>query len=141
MGENKRLHRKRVLVAEVEFFIADDLAHDLTAQGAEIVGPVGAVEQVLRLLNGERRIDGAVLDIKLREAMLHPIANELLRRNVPFVFATGYDAATIPARFAGVPRCQKPIDGEKLAEAAALALDRPPPGADLRFTRVRQAGP
>ena len=125
MGEDRRLHGERVLVVEDEFFIADDLARDLTAQGAEIVGPVGTAQQAMRLLDGGRRIDGAVLDIKLRDEMIYPIADELRRRRVPVVFATGYDAAIIPARFADVPCCQKPVDGEKVVQALARALDRP----------------
>jgi len=33
---------------------------------------------------------------------------------VPFVFATGYEASTIPAKFRSVPICDKPVDMRKL---------------------------
>lgn len=129
MGENLRLRGKRVLVVEDEFFIADDLARDFAAMGAEIVGPVGTVEQAMRVLHDELCIDGAVLDIKLGATMAYPVADELLARNVPVVFATGYDADVVPRRFIGVPRCLKPTRSEQVAAALFRTFDGTSPGA------------
>jgi CheY-like chemotaxis protein len=128
MGEDLRLRGRRVLVVEDEFFIADDLARDFAAMGAEIVGPVGTIDQAMRLLHDELCIDGAVVDIKLGAMMAFPIADELLARNVPVVFATGYDADVLPRRFVGVPRYLKPTRSEQVAAALAKALDRTPSG-------------
>ena len=129
MGDDLRLSGKRVLVVEDEFFIADELARDFAAMGAEIIGPVGTVERAMRLLHDELCIDGAVLDIKLGAAMAYPVADELLARNVPVVFATGYDADVLPRRFVDVPRCVKPAGSEQVATALLTTLDRTPPGA------------
>jgi hypothetical protein len=49
--------------------------------------------------------------------MTYPIADALLAQGVPFVFATGYDKASIPARYADAPRCEKPVDVRRIAAA------------------------
>ena len=52
------------------------------------------------------------------------IADALERSGVPFVFATGYDADSIPERYANVPRCYKPIDADAVAQALGRQLPR-----------------
>lgn len=56
-----------------------------------------------------------MLDINLRGEMVYPIAEILKEGRVPFVFATGYGASSIPAAFADVPRWEKPFDEHALA--------------------------
>ena len=142
MGKDLRLRGRRVLVVEDEFFIADELARDLAAMGAEIVGPAGTVEQAMRLLNDDCCIDGAVLDIKLGAMMAYPVADELLARNVPVVFATGFDADILPRRFIGVPRYLKPTRSEQVAAALLETSDGPPkPARPTRRPRPRTMAP
>jgi CheY-like chemotaxis protein len=88
----------RLLVVEDDFFIADDLARDLRASGAEVVGPVSNVDSALKLLGATAQLDGAVLDINLQGELAFAVADQLLERKVAFVFATGYDADPIPHR-------------------------------------------
>lgn len=111
------LSGRRVLVVEDDYLIAQDIVRRFRAAGAEIVGPAPTVEQALTLVAGTERLDGAVLDINLREEMAYPVADALLARGVPLVFATGYDAGTIPARYADVPCCEKPTPPERVAKA------------------------
>ena len=61
----KPLRGLRILVAEDEYLLAEDLAPWLAGAGATVLGPVGTVEDAIRLLGAERRIDGAALDIDL----------------------------------------------------------------------------
>ena len=61
------------------------------------------------------RLDGAVLDINLRDQRVYPVADALAARGVPFVFLTGYDAWVIPDAHVGVPRCEKPVSSALLA--------------------------
>ena len=124
MAEDTLVRGKRLLVVEDEFFIADGLARDFAAMGADIVGPVPTLEQAMDLLDREPCIDGAVLDIQLRNAASYDIADELLRRGVPVVFVTGYDAAVIPTRYVDVIRCVKPVSSEKVAQALTRTFDR-----------------
>lgn len=107
----------RILVVEDEYFVAADLAHALTGAGAEVVGPVPTDGEALALLDSGAQVDGAVLDINLRGELVYPLADVLIEREVPFVFATGYGADALPRRFSRIPRWEKPFDYRALAEA------------------------
>ncbi|MGF7152204.1 DNA-binding response OmpR family regulator [Sphingomonas zeicaulis] len=97
---------KRVLIVEDEYYIACDLAHAFGEAGAEVVGPVSSLGQAVAV--GAAPLDLAILDINLAGEMVYPLADQLLARSVPIAFATGYDASAIPARYANVPRFEKP---------------------------------
>ena len=107
----------RVLLVEDEYYIADDLAQRLSAHGAILLGPVTTVEKALAMVQSEERIDAAVLDINLRGEMIYPVAERLIARGVPVVFASGYDQLVIPERFAGIPHFEKPVRLEDLRRA------------------------
>ena len=109
------LRGRRILVVEDEYMVAADLARALEDRGVDVIGPVGSIEDALELLGAEDRIDGAVLDINLRGERAYPIADALRERKVPFIFATGYDAWSIPAAYAEEPRIEKPVDTRALA--------------------------
>jgi ActR/RegA family two-component response regulator len=112
----------RLLIVEDDYLIAVDLSRSLESRGAEIVGPAGSVEGALRLIEAEgNRLDGAVLDINLRDERVYPVADALAARGVPFVFLTGYDAQVIPDTYAGVPRSEKPVSTALLARTLLKA--------------------
>ena len=101
------LSGRRVLVVEDEFFLADDLAQAVAQLGAE---------EALALLAAAGKVDLAVLDINLEDEAVFPVADVLAEQGVPFLFATGYDQASIPARYQHVPRWEKPFDPQSLAQ-------------------------
>lgn len=107
-------------MVEDEYFIADDLAQALEEAGAAVIGPVSTSDEAFALLERERP-DLAILDINLKGEVSFAVADELARRELPFVFATGYDSGAIPDRHAQRPRWQKPF---RVAEMLA-ALGRP----------------
>jgi two-component SAPR family response regulator len=111
------LKGRRVLIVEDDYFMAEELRAELQRAGAEVVGPVGRVSEALDLVERDKPIHGAVLDINLAGEMVFDVADALRARNVPFVFATGYDAETIPAAYATVTRCEKPIDLAMIGKA------------------------
>jgi ActR/RegA family two-component response regulator len=116
------LRGRRLLVVEDEYLIAAALERALEDRGAEVVGPAGSVENALRLVEAEGdRLDGAVLDINLRDERVYPVADVLAARGVPFVFLTGYDAQVIPDTYAGVPRSEKPVSTALLARTLLKA--------------------
>lgn len=121
-GTAPSLSGRRILVVEDEYFLADDMAEALRALGAAVVGPVSEVEQALRLISEDRDISGAVLDINLHGELIYPMARELRRREIPFVFATGYDKAAIASEYDDVPRWEKPFDPAALAKALCGVL-------------------
>ncbi|ACL60538.1 response regulator [Methylobacterium nodulans] len=110
----------RVLVVEDEYLIGDDLDKLLTAAGAIVIGPVARLDQAMdRVIRDGFEV--VVLDINLRDEMAFPIADELKRQNVPFIFATGYDQGAIPELFADVKRWEKPFHMRDLvADIAGL---------------------
>jgi CheY-like chemotaxis protein len=107
---------KKVLIVEDEYFLADETRRKLEDIGAVVVGPVGTVKAALELLETEQ-IDAAILDIHLIDEHVFPVAEELERRDIPFVFATGYDPSILPAKFTGFALCEKPTELGDIAEA------------------------
>ena len=117
----------RILVVEDEYVLADELRTELTEAGGIVLGPVATVEDSLDLIRAEPHIDGAILDVNLRGESAYPAADLLAERNVPFVFATGYDASAIPSRFTEIVRCEKPVSIRKIAQALGriVGSDKP----------------
>lgn len=112
----------RILVVEDEYLLADELAMVLADEGATVIGPVPTVADALALMDAQAVLEGAVLDLNLGGESAFPIADALIRRGVPVVFTTGYDAGAIPDRFAQVPRCEKPIQTGKVTAALGRAI-------------------
>ncbi len=121
----RALAERRVLIVEDEYFLADDMAQALAGLGAEVVGPVPTEDKALALITGNEPLDLAVLDINLKGKTVFPVAEALRARGVPFVFATGYAAVSVPAEFRNVPRWEKPFDPEDLAEALSGMITTP----------------
>ncbi len=113
------LRDRSVLLVEDEYLVAMDLSHSLERAGATVIGPVGSVEEALKLVEEAADIDIAIVDIRLQDADAFPVADALEDRNIPFVFATGYDRNVVPQRFTHVPWCPKPLDLQVLATALA----------------------
>lgn len=111
---------RRVLIVEDEYLIAIDLALGLSDLGADIVGPAGSVAEALELVDSVgAELDGAVLDVNLRDEKVYPVADALAALGVRFVFASGYDAELMPPAYTDVPRCPKPIDKSMIARFLA----------------------
>lgn len=106
----------RVLVVEDNYFIATELKWDLTTCGAEVIGPVGQLENAV-MIAAESDFDVACIDIGLADGQTYAVARTIQRRNLPFIFVTGYSAETIPTQFAHVHRFQKPSDFPAVAGA------------------------
>jgi DNA-binding response OmpR family regulator len=125
-GATRRLVGKRILVVEDDFVIARLVADVLGDHGANVVGPVGRLPRALALIDHEP-IDAAVLDINLAGTMVFPLASELNRRNVPFLFATGYaDRVTYPPDLQDTTEVRKPYSKTQLLEALERLLRQRP---------------
>lgn len=111
-----------ILVAEDEYLLADELRTELLEAGAVVIGPAATLADAIALLQDAPRVDGAVLDLNLGGEMAYPLADLLLGRNAPFIFTTGYDATAIPARFSSAPRCEKPVDMKRVAQAIGRVI-------------------
>ena len=113
---------RRVLIVEDEYFLADDLSQAVVQLKAEVLGPVATCEDAFDLLSTGERIDLAVLDINLQGESVFPVADTLIEQGVPFLFATGYNQAAIPAQYQQVLRWEKPFAPEALAQALSIIM-------------------
>ncbi|MBR0760710.1 response regulator [Bradyrhizobium japonicum] len=119
MSSTGKLHGCRVLVIEDEYFLANDIEEALKSHGARIIGPYAELEAACRRAEQDH-FDVAVVDVNLRNKKAWPVADELVRQGIPFIFCTGYNATVIPERFADVSVWQKPIDVLKIVEDIEL---------------------
>lgn len=107
------LKDSRVLIVEDQYLIAADLSRAVKTLGAQIIGPVASIEAA-RAEMAENQVDIVFLDINLNDEMAFPLADELERGGIPFIFATGHDWAIIPERFKSKPRLEKPFTVQSL---------------------------
>lgn len=115
----------RILIVEDDNLIASQLASNLTAEGVLVAGPSATVETAMAELEDTPAIAGAVLDIKLGNEFVFPVADELERRAIPFVFATGSDREIIPERHAHKIVLHKPIAESSVLSALSQASRSP----------------
>ena len=117
---------KRILLVEDQLLIAMDLERILGGLGAGGIDTAASVTEALRRLETASP-DLAILDVNLGDETSALIADELVRRGIPFAFATGYgDRSLIPERFAAAPVIRKPFDARMVVGQVAELLRGPP---------------
>lgn len=117
---------RRLLVAEDNVLVALSLEVMLDDLGYQIVGPAHTLDEAMDLVqrhdSGET-VDAALLDIDLHGEKVFPVADALLCRGVPVVFATGFEHdAFRESRYTDVPVMLKPYDAAKVADALRIAV-------------------
>ena len=118
---NKRdLSNRKVLVVEDEMMIAMLIEDMLDEFGCKLVGPATSVPRALELIDKEP-VEAAILDLNLDGKDTYAIADLLRRKDVPFVFATGYGSAGLREGYADRPVLQKPFQASEL-ETALVAI-------------------
>ncbi|MEQ1809982.1 MAG: HWE histidine kinase domain-containing protein [Terricaulis sp.] len=112
----------KVLLLEDQLVIALDAESMLQSCGVGGVDTTSTASEALRTLVATTP-DIAVLDVNLGSGNSFPVAEELRRRKIPFIFATGYgDHTIIPKSMADIPVVRKPYDPDALAATMARAL-------------------
>jgi CheY-like chemotaxis protein len=110
MNVERSMDPMSILVVDDEAMIAMFLEDMLVDLGCRVVGPAGAVAAAMALIDTDGHIlDGALLDVNLRGELVYPVADALARRDVPFVFVTGYPEHGIDTRYSGVTHLGKPF--------------------------------
>jgi CheY-like chemotaxis protein len=112
---------KRILVVEDELMIRMLLEGMLTDLGHTVAAEAGGIAEALALAK-EGDFDVAVLDVNLNNQPITPVAEVLVQRGVPFVFASGYGQRGVPEPYRNNPTLQKPFQVEALALAIDAAL-------------------
>ena len=98
----------------------------LQGLGCEIVGPVATIEKALKLAQGGA-FDAAILDVTIRGGKVYPVAEQLLARGIPFVFATGYAKNRLLDDYQTFPVLQKPFHRLEVGDALAKLLAQEAP--------------
>jgi light-regulated signal transduction histidine kinase (bacteriophytochrome) len=111
-----------ILLVEDQVLIAMDAEMMLADAGIEnVVTASSSTDALNRLKTFMPAI--AILDINLGRDTSVPVAEELLRRGIPFVFATGYDdRSAVPDALLSVPVVRKPYDANALVQALSDRL-------------------
>ena len=115
-ADRAKEHRK-ILLVEDEELVALELSSELSRLGWAIVGPAATLGEAQALLSD--KVDAAVLDVNLRGRPIYPVAEQLEKLHIPFVFCTGYEMVDPDGRFPDVPVIRKPA--RPAAVSAALA--------------------
>jgi DNA-binding response OmpR family regulator len=122
-----RLAGLRLLVVEDEALVAMTIEDTLEEFGCEVVGPAGTLRTALRLAERESsRLDGALLDVNLGGEKVYPVADLLMRNDVPFIFLSGYGLEGLDPAYAPATVIKKPFRPEELARALEARLHRHP---------------
>ncbi|MDZ4692821.1 response regulator, partial [Terricaulis sp.] len=111
-----------VLLVEDQLIIALDAEAMLQMCGVGNVDTAATAAEALRVLVATTP-DVAMLDVNLGSGNSFPVAEELERRKIPFIFATGYgDHVIIPRSLKHIPVVRKPYDPDQLAAGLARAI-------------------
>jgi two-component SAPR family response regulator len=114
------LKGKRILVVEDEALIAVMVEDMLIEMGGEVIGPAATIDDALDMAR-EQTLDAAVLDVNVRGQRIDPVAEALMARGVPVLFATGYGEVRLAS---GAPATviDKPYTQDKLSRGIAAAI-------------------
>jgi len=119
---SSQLAEMEFLLVEDQMLIAADVEAMLAEHGITKITTAPSVPEALRRLKTFAP-DVAILDVNLGSGTSLPIAEELARRDVPFIFATGYsDRSIIPSHLTA-PIVRKPYEAAALIAAVTTLLN------------------
>lgn len=117
------LNGARILVVEDDFLISTELDMILADAGATVVGPCRTLAQAERVIEGNQ-ISAAILDFRVGNATSLPVAAQLSRHGIPFVFFTGQtNTGQIERACPGAKVISKPFQGRIIVAALADVLN------------------
>lgn len=111
---------RRVLLVEDESLLVMVLEDLLPQLDCEMAGTADSVASALAAVD-HLDIDLVMLDVNLGGTPSFPVADALVERGIPFLFATGYGVMGLPDRYADAIVLQKPY-GKKQLQAALAKL-------------------
>jgi DNA-binding NtrC family response regulator len=122
VSDDRTLEGLRLLVVEDDAILLMDLEQILQSAGAEIVLCRSVADALAAL--AENRIAAAVLDFRIGQETIVPVARQLSQRGTPFIFYTGQlvgDLALAEWRRSAV--VIKPAPARKIVAAVVEALN------------------
>lgn len=112
-GSSPVTAKRRILVVEDEMLIGMLLEDMLMDLGHDVAAIVPRLKEALVAVEKET-YDLAILDVHLHGESAFPVAEALIGKGVPFVFATGYGERGLPETYRGRPVLQKPFAKDDL---------------------------
>lgn len=115
--------KPRVLVVEDEYLVAllvEDMLGSLGFEVKEIASNLSSATEAAQ--RGD--FDVAILDVNLNGSLSNPVAEILMERNIPFIFATGYGRQGPHEKFSTTPALQKPFEEADLKRALSSVMER-----------------
>ncbi len=114
---------KTVLLVEDEIFVAMDIQMTLEDEGWTVAGPFPSTSEALSYLE-ENVPTCAILDVRLTDGDVFPVADRLRETNVPFVFHSGHaDGRALEETYPDSAFCQKPCLPTSLAQQVARLVN------------------
>lgn len=111
-----------VMIVEDEIFVALDLAETLQEQSMIVEGPFATVSAAIAHAS-VKLPDCAILDVRLADGEVFPLADYLAARQVPIVFHSGHaHQSDIGVRYPGSALCEKPCRPETMLRAVRRAV-------------------
>lgn len=111
-----------VLIVEDEALIALDLEEVVRDCGYDPDGPYGSVAESLRALD-HNTPDCAVLDVRILDGEVFPVADRLQQRQVSIIFYSGHaNQSDLRRRYPTAQICMKPASHTDLMEAITSAV-------------------
>jgi CheY-like chemotaxis protein len=92
----------------------EELGHRVDAEAADV--------DKATMLARSTAFDLAILDVNLDGATSFPVADAIVARGIPLIFATGYGPPSMVARYSRCVRLQKPYEIEMLRLKIDLAM-------------------
>ncbi|GGY55575.1 response regulator [Parvularcula lutaonensis] len=118
-----KLSGRRILVVEDEFFIALDIQQVVEEEGAEVTTAMSLDDGFTALSASRDGFDAAILDIRLGDTDVFPLARVLIERGVPVIFHSAHLGHLNIARdFPTAMALDKPAPSESIVGALSQLI-------------------
>lgn len=111
-----------IFLVEDEPMIRMLVVEMLEAIGCRVMAEAGDMTAAALGLARTIECDLAILDVNIDGHVISPVAELLRTRQIPIIFATGYDSSSLPENYRGLPALQKPFQIETLERLVSAVL-------------------
>ena len=103
-----------ILIVEDEFLIALDIENLIIDCGLSVYGPYDTVGDALDAIITQMPLC-AILDVRLPDGDIFPVADKLYEKHVPIIFHSGHaNVVDLQTRYPSSTVCQKPASLDEL---------------------------